>query len=55
VKEIQGVVSQPAITAKFADLGGEARVEGPDAFRTWLAKATDEFGGIVRKNNIKPE
>lgn len=55
VGELRAVAAQPAIAAKLADLGGEAKVEGQEAFRAWLAKATDEYGAIVRKNNIKPE
>jgi tripartite-type tricarboxylate transporter receptor subunit TctC len=52
---LRQAVAQPSIAAKLAELGGEPRTEGPDAFRTWLASSTQEFGDVVRKHNIKPE
>jgi tripartite-type tricarboxylate transporter receptor subunit TctC len=52
---LRQAVAQPAIAAKLAELGGEPRTEGPDAFRSWLASSTQEFGDVVRKHNIKPE
>ena len=52
---LREAVAQPAITARLAELGGEPRTEGPEAFRTWLASSTKEFGDVVRKHNIRPE
>jgi tripartite-type tricarboxylate transporter receptor subunit TctC len=52
---LREAVAQPTIAAKLAELGGEPRTEGPDAFRTWLASSATEFGEVVRKHNIKPE
>lgn len=52
---LREAVAQPTIAAKLAELGGEPRTEGPDAFRAWLASSTTEFGDVVRKHNIKPE
>ena len=54
-QELRKVVAQPAIATRIADLGGVPRTDGPDHFRTWLTQATQSFGDIVRKHNIKPE
>lgn len=52
---LRAVMAQPAIAGRIAELGGEPRVEGPDAFRRWLAQATESYGAIVRTHNIRPE
>ena len=52
---LREILAQPNIAARLADLGGEARTEGPDAFRAWLTRATEEFGRVVRTHNIRPE
>ena len=52
---LREAVAQPAMTARLAELGGEPRTEGPDAFRTLLASSTREFGAVVAKHGIKPE
>ncbi|MBO1080691.1 Bug family tripartite tricarboxylate transporter substrate binding protein [Roseomonas haemaphysalidis] len=52
---LREAVAQPAMTARLAELGGEPRTDGPEAFRTWLAASTTEFGGVVTKHGIKPE
>jgi tripartite-type tricarboxylate transporter receptor subunit TctC len=52
---MRDTMAQPAIAARVAELGGETRTDGPDAFRTWLTQATEVYGGIVRKHNIRPE
>ncbi|EHM01940.1 Tat pathway signal sequence domain protein [Acetobacteraceae bacterium AT-5844] len=54
-KELRDILAKPEIASRLADLGGEARPEGPEAFRTWLAQSTATFGDIVRKHNIRPE
>ncbi|UFN50168.1 tripartite tricarboxylate transporter substrate binding protein [Roseomonas sp. OT10] len=52
---LREILAQPNIASRLGDLGGEAKTEGPDAFRTWLARATDEFGRVVKTHNIRPE
>jgi tripartite-type tricarboxylate transporter receptor subunit TctC len=52
---LREAVAQPAMTARLAELGGEPRTEGPEAFRRWLAASTTEFGAVVTKHGIKPE
>jgi tripartite-type tricarboxylate transporter receptor subunit TctC len=54
-KELRGIVAQPAIAARLAELGGEPRTDGPDSFRDWLVRETETYGAIVRKHNIRPE
>ena len=54
-RELRAVVAQPAVAARLAELGGEIRTEGAEAFRTWLADATRTYGEVVRTNNIRPE
>jgi len=52
---IRAVMAQPAVAARLAELGGEPRTEGPEMFRTWLARESKTYGDIVRRHNIKPE
>lgn len=52
---LREAVAQPALAARLAELGGEPRTDGPDAFRSWLASSTREFGAVVSKHGIKPE
>jgi tripartite-type tricarboxylate transporter receptor subunit TctC len=51
--ELRTVVAQPAIAARLADLGAEARTDGPDAFRAWLTRETETYGRIIRANNVR--
>ncbi len=55
VREIRAVAAIPAVASRIGDLGGEVRTEGPEAFRTWFARATEEYGRTVRTHNIRPE
>ena len=54
-RELRAVMAVPAIAARVADLGGEVRTDGAEAFRTWLARATEEYGRTVRTHGIRPE
>jgi tripartite-type tricarboxylate transporter receptor subunit TctC len=54
-REIRTIMAQPGITARLSELGAEARVDGPDALRSWLAAQTEDYGRVIRANNIQPE
>ena len=38
---------------RIAELGGEVRAEGGDAFRELLRRQTEEYGRVIHANNIK--
>ncbi len=46
-------MAKPEIAARVTELGGVAKVEGPEGFATWLATETVTWGGVVRAANIK--
>jgi len=52
---VREVMARPALSARIAELGGEPRTEGPEAFRAWLARETENYGRLIRANNIRPE
>jgi tripartite-type tricarboxylate transporter receptor subunit TctC len=52
-KELQAALAEPAIKTRIAELGAEVRAEGGEAFRDLLRRQTEEYGGVIRANNIK--
>jgi tripartite-type tricarboxylate transporter receptor subunit TctC len=51
--ELRKVLDEPAIRARIAELGGEVRADGAEAFRRRLRADTEQLGAIVRANNIR--
>jgi tripartite-type tricarboxylate transporter receptor subunit TctC len=54
-KEINAALLDPAIKAKFADLGAEPMSGMPAEFGKFIAEETDKWGKVIRAANIKPE
>jgi len=52
-QELQAALADPAIKTRIAELGGEVRAEGGDAFRELLRRQTEEYGRVIHANNIK--
>ena len=51
--ELRKVLEEPAIRARIAELGGEVRADGAEAFRRRLRADTEQLGAIIRANNIR--
>lgn len=46
-------MAEPDNARRLADLGAQVRALGPAPFRTWLAQETENWGRVVRANNIR--
>ncbi len=46
-------MAAPDLARRIADLGAEARVEGPESFARWLAAETEAWSGVVRAADIR--
>jgi tripartite-type tricarboxylate transporter receptor subunit TctC len=53
--EINAALADPAMKARFADIGGEALPGSPADFGRLIAAETEKWGKVVRAANIKPE
>ncbi len=51
--ELRKALEEPAIRARIAELGGEVRADGAEAFRRRLRADTEQLGAIIRANNIR--
>jgi tripartite-type tricarboxylate transporter receptor subunit TctC len=54
-KEINAVLADPKIKARFAELGGSAIGGAPADFGNFIAEEVKKWGKVVRAANIKPE
>jgi tripartite-type tricarboxylate transporter receptor subunit TctC len=54
-KEINLAISDSAIKARIADLGGLVLAGSPADFGRLIADATNKWGKVIRAANIKPE
>jgi tripartite-type tricarboxylate transporter receptor subunit TctC len=54
-KAINAALADPALKAKFADLGAEPMIMTPAEFGTFMADEAKKWGKVVRDANIKPE
>ncbi|WBV43536.1 tripartite tricarboxylate transporter substrate binding protein [Pseudoroseomonas cervicalis] len=52
-REFRAALAQPAIAARIAELGGEPRVEGGEAFGLWLDRETENWRGVIRAARIQ--
>ena len=48
-------VAQPEMARRMAGLGAEVRAMGPAPFRTWLGAEAEQWGRVVRANNLRAE
>src|SRR5262249_40409793 len=53
-KEVNAVLADPKIKARFAELGGEAVPGSPADFGKFIADETEKWGRVIRTANIKP-
>ena len=51
--ELRKVLAMPDIKQKMADLGGDVRTSTPAEFGAWLTKAIDDWGAVVKAENIQ--
>jgi tripartite-type tricarboxylate transporter receptor subunit TctC len=54
-KEINAVLADPAMKARFADLGAEPMLMTPTEFGTYMADETKKWGKVVRDAKIKAD
>jgi tripartite-type tricarboxylate transporter receptor subunit TctC len=54
-KEINAILVDPAIKARFTDLGSEAMVMTPAEFGNFVAGEIQKWGKVVKAAGIKPE
>jgi tripartite-type tricarboxylate transporter receptor subunit TctC len=53
--EINAVVADPAMRARFADLGSEPLAGSPADFGKFIVAETEKWGKVIQATNIKPE
>jgi len=53
--EINAVVADPQLQARFAELGANVRTGSPAEFGTFLAAEAEKWGKVIRTANIKAE
>jgi tripartite-type tricarboxylate transporter receptor subunit TctC len=53
--DINAVVADPRLQARFADLGANVRTGSPAEFGTFLAAEAEKWGKVIRTANIKAE
>lgn len=54
-KAMQTVLTDPAVVARFAEMGGDAKFSTPDGLRDALTKQAETWTPVIRKANIKLE
>jgi tripartite-type tricarboxylate transporter receptor subunit TctC len=52
--EINAVLAEPAIKARFADLSSEPLVHSPADFGRFIAAETEKWGKVIRATKIEP-
>jgi tripartite-type tricarboxylate transporter receptor subunit TctC len=53
--DINAVLADPQLQARFADLGANVRTGSPAEFGTFLAAETEKWGKVTQTANIKAE
>jgi len=53
--ELRKILAMPDIVKKMSELGGDVRTTTPEEFAGWLTKAIDEWGAVVKAENISVE
>jgi len=54
-KAMEKVLTDPAVVARFAEMGGDAKFSTPDGLRDALVKQAETWTPVIRKANIKLE
>jgi tripartite-type tricarboxylate transporter receptor subunit TctC len=52
--EVDAILGDPLIKARFAEFGGTAMVGSPADYRTFLAEETEKWARVVRATGLKP-
>ncbi|MFZ3359736.1 MAG: tripartite tricarboxylate transporter substrate-binding protein, partial [Xanthobacteraceae bacterium] len=52
-KQVSAALADPAMQARFAQLGAEPMPMGPEQFGKLVADDTEKWGKVVRTANIK--
>jgi tripartite-type tricarboxylate transporter receptor subunit TctC len=52
--EVDGVLGDPFIKARFAELGGTAMIGSPADYRIFLAEETEKWARVVKAAGLKP-
>src|SRR5262249_34945893 len=54
-REINAALSDPLMTAKFAEIGGDPLAGSPSEFGQPIAEETEKWGNVVKFTGLKPE
>ncbi|MCL4802419.1 MAG: tripartite tricarboxylate transporter substrate binding protein [Burkholderiales bacterium] len=54
-RAVTGVLADAAIVERINQIGGGVRTMQPEAFGAWLAASTQDWGHVVRENNVTVE
>jgi tripartite-type tricarboxylate transporter receptor subunit TctC len=54
-KAMEKVLTDPAVVARFAEMGGDAKFSTPEGLRDALTKQADTWTPVIQKANIKLE
>ena len=54
-KAMEKVLTDPAVIARFAEMGGDAKFSTPDGLRDALTRQAETWTPVIRKANIKLE
>ena len=54
-REINAALNDPAMRAKFAEIGGEPLAGSPSEFGRFIAEETEKWGKVVKFTGLKPE
>jgi tripartite-type tricarboxylate transporter receptor subunit TctC len=52
--EVDAILGDPLIKARFAEFGGTAMIGSPAGYRTFLAEETEKWARVVRATGLKP-
>jgi tripartite-type tricarboxylate transporter receptor subunit TctC len=52
--EVDGILGDPVIKARFAELGGTTMIRSPADYRTFLAEETEKWARVVKAAGLKP-
>jgi tripartite-type tricarboxylate transporter receptor subunit TctC len=54
-KEINAILTDPGIKARFAGLGSEPLAGSTADFGKFISDETEKWGNVIREANIKPD
>src|SRR5262249_31802829 len=54
-REINGILAEPAVQARFTDLGGQALALTPDAYASLIAQETDKWAKVIKFSGARAD